>query len=170
MTSPAVEHANKKLAIPDWEPLTTGVIGRIVPIGASLIDDVVASIPDPKIPTFFNEDKQREEENPTDPAYLEALAATQRKRAIAAMETLLLFGLELQEIPPDESWLPRLRYMEKRGHISLEGYDLDDPLEKELLYKKYVAVGTADLIKIGQHAGLNSRDVKEEASRFKSKK
>lgn len=168
MTSPAVEHANKKSVVPDWEPLTTGVIGRIVPVGASLIDDVVASIADPKVPMFFNEDKQREEENPTDPAYLEALTTTQRKRAIAAMETLLLFGLELQELPPDEQWLPKLRFMAKRGHISLDGYDLEDPLEKELLYKKYVAVGTADLIKIGQHAGLNSRDVEEAARSFKS--
>ena len=35
-------------------------------------------------------------------------------------------------------------------------------------YKKYIAVGTADLIKIGQHAGLNSRDVEEAARTFKS--
>ena len=166
--SAVVDHVKKQAAVPDWEPLSTGVVGRIVPVGASLIDDVVASIQDPKPPLFFNEDKGREEENPTDPTYIEALEAAQRQRAVAAMETLLLFGLELQELPPDEEWLPKLKYMQKRGHISLDGFDLNDPMERELLYKKYIAVGTADLIKIGQHAGLNSRDVEEAARTFKS--
>lgn len=166
--SAVTDHVKRKAASPEWQELTTGIVGRIVPVGASLIDDVVASIADPKPPMFFNEDKGREEENPVDPDYLEALEAAQRQRAVAALETLLLFGLELEQLPPDEQWLPKLRYMAKRGHISLDNYDLDDPLEKELLYKKYVAVGTQDLIEIGQHAGLNSRDVEEAARSFKS--
>ena len=152
----------------EWTTLTTGIEGRIIPVGASLIDDVVASIPDPEVPTFFNEDKQREEENPLDPDYIAELEATERRRAIAAMETLLIFGFELKEMPDDDVWLPRLRFMEKRGHISLADYDLNDPLEKELVYKKYVAVGTMDLIRIGKKGGLSRRDVEEAARSFKS--
>ena len=166
--SDATQHVKKHDQGPQFQMLSTGVIGRIVPVGASLVDDVVASINDPKVPTFFNEDKGREEENPLDPDYLEELVRTSRRRAIAAMETLLLFGLELEAIPPDDEWLPRLKLMAKRGHITLEGFDLDDPLERELIYKKYIAVGTADLIQIGQQAGLTSRDVEEAARSFKS--
>jgi len=169
--SDATAHAKRTVGAadtPQFEPLSTGVMARIIPVGASLIDDVVASIPDPPVPKFFNEDKQREEENPLDPAYQEALTTTQRRRAIAAMETLLLFGLELQEVPADDIWLSRVRYLEKRGHLSLAGYDPADPVDRELLYKKYVAVGTVDLIHIGQKAGLNSRDVEEAARVFKS--
>jgi len=153
----------------EFELLSTGIKGRIVTVGASLIDDVVATIVDPPIPVFFNEDKQRDEENPLDPHYIVELAATARRRAVAALETMILFGLELDELPPTETWLPRLQLLAKHGYLDLTKYDLDDPLELELLYKKYIAVGTPDLIKIGQHAGLNNRDVEEAARSFKSK-
>ena len=164
----ATQHINKTKDGPQFRTLSTGVVGRIIPVGASLVDDVVASIRDPKVPMFFNADKGREEENPLDPEYIEEMERTERRRAIAAMETLLLFGLELESVPPDEEWLPRLQLMAKRGHITLDGFDLNDPLEKELIYKKYIAVGTADLIQIGQQAGLTSRDVEEAARSFKS--
>ena len=153
---------------PDWEILSTGVEARILPVGAGLIDEVVASIPEPKIPLWHNPDKDRDEENPTDPAYLDALAAMERRKAVAATETLLMFGVELRELPSPETWLPRLRLLAKRGHLVLED-DLDDPMVLDLLYKKYIAVGVVDLIKIGQRAGLSSRDVEAAAKTFPGK-
>lgn len=166
--SDAVNHIQKISKQPEFQVLSTGIEGKIIPVGASLIDDVVASIRNPPVPIIHNEDKDRDEENPLDPEYIDAVDATTRRRAIAAMETLLICGLELREIPPVETWLPRIQLLEKRGHINLSGYDLNDPMEIELLYKKYVAVGTADLIAIGQYAGLNRRDVEEAAQSFKS--
>ena len=155
-------------ATQEWQRLSTGIEARIVPVGASLIDDVVSRIIDPPVPIFHNPDKNRDEENPLDPAYQQALQATARRRATAAMETMLLFGLQLKEIPPAESWLPRLQLLERRGLLDLSGFDLEDPLELELVYKKYIAAGTQDLIAIGQRAGLNSRDVEDAARSFQS--
>lgn len=170
MTSPVIDHVREQQqrSAPTFEMLSTGVRGRIVPVGASLIDDVVSRISDPPVPLFHNPDKDRDEENPLDPTYLAELQRTARRRAVAAMETMLMFGLELEEVPPTETWLPRLQLLAKRGLLDLSGFDLSDPLELELLFKKYLAVGTQDLIAIGQRAGLNSRDVEDAARTFKS--
>lgn len=158
-------------ATPEQEivTLSTGIRAKIVPVGASLIDDVVARIEDPAVPTFMNEEKGREEENPNDPHYLIALQVAARQRANAAMETMLLFGLELVDgLPEDDSWLKRLKFLEQRGILDLSPYPEDDSLAMELMYKKYIATGTSDLVAIGRKAGLNSRDVEEAAQSFKS--
>lgn len=168
MASPAVQKAREAAARtnPEWEALSTGYMARLLPVGASLIDEVVAGIADPPVPMFLNPDKGREEENPLDPTYQIALEQVARQRAIAAMETMLLFGVELQEVPDPATWLPKIKLLEKRGRLDLSGYDLDEPLELELLFKKFIAVGSQDLIAIGRRTGLNSRDVEEAARTF----
>ena len=149
--------------------LSTGYRARINPVGASLIDEVVARVKDPVVPMFYNEDKGREEENPLDPNYVEALQTAQHKRAMAAMDTLILFGLDLIDGLPDErDWLQKLKYLERRGHFDLSEYDLDDEFDLEFVFKKYIACGTQDLIMLGEHAGLNRKDVEEASKSFKS--
>jgi hypothetical protein len=147
--------------------LSTGVRARIVPVGASLIDDVTAQVKDPPVPTFHNEDKGRDEENPNDPEYLRQMAEAQRARAVAALDAMVMFGLELTDgLPEDDKWLVKLQFLAKRGQLDLSGFDPDDPLDKEFLYKKYIATGTADLIRIGRTAGLSQGDVAEAVENF----
>lgn len=167
--APVLEFNNTGIEENEVITLSTGIRGKIIPVGASLIDDVVALVENPPVPKFFNEEKGREEENPNHPDYVQAMANAQRQRAVAAMETLLVFGLDLVDgIPEDDGWLKKLKFLERRGSIDLSMYPEDDPMAIELMYKKYVAVGTLDLILIGKHAGLNSRDVEEAAKAFKS--
>ncbi len=166
--NPVLVYAKAKKETGAEITLSTGYPARIIPVGSSLIEDIINSIPEPKIPTFFNEDKQREEENPSDPSYLQAMTDVQRRRAMAAMEALLVFGVEVA-LPDNEAWLNKLRYLERRKAVSLDGYDLDDPLDRDLLFKKYVAIGTADLIAIGRKAGLNAADIEDAARTFQSK-
>lgn len=167
MTSPAVEHKKKLEGGNDTVTLSTGIEARMVPVGATLIDDIVASIPDPVVPVWHNEDKGIDEENPNDPNYLRALAQTERQRAVAAMEALLVFGLDL-ELPEDDAWLNKIKFLQRRGVLDLSGYDLEDPDTLDLLYKKYIAVGTQDLITLGEKAGLNRQDVEQAAETFRS--
>jgi len=60
----------------------------------------------------------------------------------ATRDALLVFSLELMDgVPQAGEWLERLRFLERRGHIGLDEYDLDNPLDLEYLYKKHVAMG-----------------------------
>ena len=147
--------------------LSTGVAGKIIPVGASLIDEVVARIDYPEVPTFFDEDKGRDEENPNHPDYLKAISKTERKRAQAVVDVLVMFGLELVDgMPESTDWLKRLQFLEKRKLMDLSEYDLEDTFDLEFLYKKYIAAGTEDLIAIGRKAGLNKEAVDQAAKTF----
>lgn len=147
--------------------LSTGVRARLVPVGVNLVRDAAMHIQDPPVPRFLNEDKGREEENPNDPAYLAACAEAERRREAAGMDALILFGVELVDGPPqDDGWLRKLQFLAKRGELDLDRFDLDDPLEREFLYKKYVAVGSLDLIALGQVSGISRREVKAALDSF----
>jgi hypothetical protein len=169
MTSPVIERQHDAAGAGEAFVLSTGVRGRIVPVGASLVDEVIGRIKNPPVPTFVNEEKGREEENPNDPQYLAAVEDANRERAVAVMDVLVMFGLELLDgLPDDDTWVKRIKFLERRGMLDLEGYDLEDPFDLEFLYKKYVAVGTQDLIAIGRHAGLSQEAIAEAAQSFQS--
>lgn len=147
--------------------LSTGVRAHIRPVAATLIDEVTARIPDPDIPTWHNPDKDRDEPNPNDPTYQRELRAATRRRGLAAMDAMIMFGVELADgMPEDESWLARLRLMHKHNLVDLDGYDLDDPLEREFLYKRYIAVGAADLVAIGRMTGVSEEGIAAAAANF----
>lgn len=146
--------------------LSTGIRARIRPVSAKLLDEVQQMVPQPPVPKQFIEEKGREEENPLHPAYLRAIEEANHERGKRTTEALLLFGVELEApIPPDEEWLPRLSYMAKRGNLDLGEWDLHDPLDRELLYKSFIAVATPDLMLVSMASGLTAGEVaKAEAS------
>ncbi len=82
--TPVLDVAREIEPARDIITLSTGVRGRIRPVPAGLIDEVVSRIPDPEVPRQFIEDKGREELNPFDPAYIEAVA---KARAVRPKES-----------------------------------------------------------------------------------
>jgi len=151
----------------DVVTLSTGYRARIKPVGASLIDDAVAQIENPPVPTYMDEAKGREEENPHDPKYLRDLKDAERKQAQVAMDAMVMFGIQLVDgVPDDDTWLRQLTFYAKRSGLDLSEYDLDDPLEKEFLFKKYIATGTMDLLEVGRRAGLRREDVADAVKSF----
>ena len=162
-TNPAVEVAKDKELSSGREvivDLTGGVRARLVPVPASLIDEVTSRIVEPEIPMWHNPDKERDEPNPSDPKYLKEVADITRKRGLAAIDAFALFGVELIDgMPEDDGWLKKLRYMEKRGLIDLSPFDLDDPLDKEFVYKRYVAVDATVLSKVSRLSGISQDEV-----------
>ena len=116
--------------------LSTGVRARMVPVAASLISEVASRVKDPPVPMCYIDEKEREELNPDDPEYLRQLAEATTKRGTVSLETMVMFGVELIDgVPEDDAWLNRLRFLEKRGDLDLSGYDFDDPMELEFVYK-----------------------------------
>lgn len=131
--------------------LSSGVRVRLRPVSPWFLDDARSRIPDPPVPIWHNAELDRDEPNPAHPDYLAALAEASRKRGEAMVDAIIMFGVELVDGVPDPvGWLPRLRFMEKRSALDLSGYDLNDQLDLEFVYKRYIAVSDTDWTLINQ--------------------
>lgn len=155
--------------------LSTGYYARIVSVSASLIEESQASVPYPEVPTWYNEDAQREEENPNHPDYLKAIEEVERRKTMMAIDAMILFGVDIvdedgndYEISTDAKWFKRILLMDRRGYINLDEFDLEDPLDIEWLFKKYVAIGAPDLEKIARASNLSEADVQEASATFQN--
>lgn len=147
--------------------LPTGVKALIMPVSASLISEVTGSVKTPVVPIWHNEDKGRDEPNPSDPAYMEALEDMERERGMAAIDAMIMFGVELVDgLPQDDGWLKKLKYLEKRGRLVLEGYDLNDSMDLEFLYKRYIAVDSSVLEMITEASGVSPEEIDLAESSF----
>lgn len=160
--SPAIELA-KQERNEDKNILTlsSGVRVRIKPVSGWLIDDVVNRVKNPRIPTWYNPDREREEDNPNDPQYLADMSDARGQRLNAMLDTVVLFGMELVDgMPEDESWLRKLQRLEKLGHIDLSAYDLGDEVDREFVYKRRFAISNAtDLVTVRQRCSVSEEDV-----------
>lgn len=140
--------------------LSTGIRARIVPVAAHLIDEAMFEIKDPLVPKQ-DLGKGRDEPNPLDPEYKQALSDAEHARGIAASDTLILVGVQLiDEIPEDGTWLKHLKFLEKLGHFKvLNKFDLEDELDREFVFKKYHAISTRDFTLIGNASGMSQEEI-----------
>lgn len=148
--------------------LSTGIRARLVPVSASLVQDAASRVEDPPVPMWYNPDKEREEPNPADPDYLRKLERADQRRGVAAIDVLVVMGVELVDgVPDDDRWLNKLKLLERQGHVDLTGYDLEDALDREFVYKKYVAVGNEDYATIMQFSGVGEGEVRRARRSFR---
>lgn len=169
--SPAVEEAKsrrKKAKRGGIIELSTGVRIKLTGVPPALLEDVVSRVEEPRVPMWFNPDKDREEPNPNDPDYIRALNEVERERSVAILEAVVLFGMELVDgLPEDDSWLKKLRLMDRRGTFDMSGYDLDDELDLEFLYKRYIALGMEDLaFVVSTVSGVDEEDINKAREAF----
>jgi len=142
--------------------LSTGYRARLIPVSASLIDQVTAQVKDPDIPMWHNDDKDVDEPNPNHPDYIKALEGKGRERGMAAMDAIIMFGVDLLDpIPEDNIWIKKLQIL----GISLD-IDVDDPIEREFAFKKYVAVAAEDVSFVAQKSGMSGEDLDEAERTF----
>jgi len=144
--------------------LSTGVRAKISPVSASLIDEVTARVKDPVVPMWENPDKGRKEPNPSDPLYLAALNEAERERGKAAMDALVMFGVELVDpIPDDEEWLDKLKFL---GVVEDEALS---PMARAFAYKKFIAVSAVDISKITGMSGIDNQELEQAEATFQRK-
>jgi len=155
----------------DIVTLSTGVKARVTAVAASLIDDMVSAIEIPDAPMWENPEKPgKKEPNPGDQKYLKELNAAYKKQGEATLDAMVLFGVELVDgVPPKKEWLSKLQFLAKRGKLDLSGYDLDDELEIEFLYKRYVAISSEDYSLVTRLSGVTKEAVEEAEEIFKSR-
>lgn len=147
--------------------LSTGVVVRLKPVSSSLVEEMKGAIKMPPVPVVYIEAKEREEENPNDPRYIDEVEDVNRRRADAIFDALCTFGVELVDgLPEDTMWIKKLRFLEKRGTLDLSGFDLEDDFDLEFLYKRYVAVAGTDLQTIGGLHGFRPMEVARARATF----
>ena len=166
--NPAVAVAKEKRAgEQDVHTLSTGVRVRLLSVNAATITEVQMRIENPPVPTWFNEDKGREEDNPNHPDYLAACGKANEARALAMMDALALFGVELLDgLPEDDLWLRKLKLLARKGQLDLSVYDLDDEIDREFLYKKHIAISTPDWAKLMTLSGVPEEAVQQMEDSF----
>lgn len=170
-TVPALEVAKAKSdgsdAVKIVHLAADGTAIRLVPVSTSLLEEVRKRVPDPEVPTVYIADKDRHEENPNDPGYLRAMRDAEDKRNAAIMDAIILFGIELVDgLPENDSWLKKLRYMEKLGELDLAQFDLDDELDLEFLYKRYIAASATLMMEVSKLSGITQEEVLEAEKPF----
>jgi hypothetical protein len=152
-----------------WE--VEGYKIRVKAIPVAIISDVSNRIPDPEIPVWHDPEYDRDVQNPNDPAYLSAKEEVDRKRGEAMIDATVMFGIDLPDgIPPTEKWLPKLKFLEKRGQVDLSGYNLSDDLEKEFVFKKYIIASIALINYIQNMSSVTPEDIGEAGRPFRRPK
>ena len=150
--------------------LSTGVRARIKTVAASLIDRVTSRLVEPEVPMEMNPDKQREEPNPLSPKYASAVKEYNKSRGEAAIEAMVMFGVDLIDPVPDKKeWLDKLQFLAKHERLDLSQYDLESPIDLEYLYKIFIAVGVQDLALIMASASIPTEAINRAAESFQRK-
>lgn len=141
----------------------------ISPVSAALVEAVMGKIKDPDVPTVIDEESGREISNPGHPAYLAELRDVTRRRTQATIDAFVMFGINLPEgLPEDEKWLANLKYLERLGHLDLSNFDLEDPIDKEFLYKRYVVANAEIIGKISTSSGVTGEEIEAAEASFRS--
>lgn len=132
--------------------LSTGVRAKLHPVSSSLILKVIGKVKDPPVPKWLDPDKGRETENPGDPAYLAAIEEANMQRGIATMDAVYMFGFELVDPIPDNGWDEQLSY------LGIE-FDPKSKLDREMAYKRYIAIPKPDLQRVMAMSGISQGEV-----------
>lgn len=147
-----------------------GVKIKVCPVSALLIQEVTSKIKDPHVPMQPNPDKDGHmEENPFDPDYLDALREANVQRGLATSDTMVMFGLKLLgDLPTDETWIKKLKWLEKTGHLDLSYIDFNDPFEKEYAFKKFLAATNPTIMEVTRASGVTQQDIDDATDSFPS--
>lgn len=95
---------------PDTFQCSNGVVLKVKPVSSSLVVAAQRRHPRPTVPKWYNEDRQREEENPLHPDYIAAVRQWDIHQGTIAIHASLLLGTEIKVIPDgfprpeDETW------------------------------------------------------------------
>lgn len=148
---------------PDHVSLSNGVVLKLKPVSGLLIRRAASQIAAPKPPMWHNADRDRDEPNPNDPDYLNALAQHEEAVGMAAMNVMFIVGTKPQMPLPDgitaidsDDWIEELAFLDIVVQKEGPGRYLD--------WLKYVVLGDMrDLVKtavaVGRMSGLQENDV-----------
>lgn len=162
--------------------LSTGVVIRHRPVPPWLAREVVQKIKDPEIPIMYLESKGRDEPNPNDPKYIQALEDVNVQRGIASLDIVILMGTEITHVPegiiPMESdeWIDQLRDLEVFDEETFAKIQSSKNQRKIAWFKFYIIKDNDDFAKLmgqedgsGGNAGLGEAEVESSMRSFQNR-
>ena len=165
-----VEEAEKRERdILDSVTLSTGVELKLKPVPKHFIFQVTSKFKLPKVPTTFNKTKGRDEENPDDPDYQEAVEQYLIDIANATTDVCFLRGTEIAKIPKE---IPKPNSQEWISEMEVLGMPMIDNKRARYLawIKGIAAPSDADITilmeEIGRQTGVSEADTEEAVKRF----
>jgi len=137
--------------------LSTGVKVKFNVAPRMLLEQAILNVDFPEVPVQTLEDG-RQVENPNHPEYLKARIDAINKQGDASIDVMIAFVDLVDGLPKDDDWIKRIDYLTRLGHIDLGNYNLEDELDKEFVYKKYIAFGRTDLNKLTSSNRITEED------------
>jgi hypothetical protein len=168
----AARTSNSQREIPSEITLSNGIVLEVSPMPPMLLNSVMNSVPVPDVPKVWLEDKQREEENPNHPAYIQALQDRQLVIAKATADLIMAACTKVKYVPDgvvgpkDDSWL-------RLAKMAMIDFNPADEIERYLAWMRVYAVATLDDMNKTQSiplqlAGISEAEVEEVTESFRS--
>ncbi len=165
--NPAVEQAKEGTDPFAIRTSLDGVRYQLHPVTPALMDAVTSRIKMPPVPMWYDKEMDREVPNPNHPDYIAAVEEVNRKRGTAAYDAMVMFGILLPDgLPKDDSWVKKLEYLAKHGILDLSEYDLNDPMDREFLYKRFILSDSSIVNEVGNLSALTAADIKAAGDSF----
>lgn len=153
------EIENEKRA-PNVYTTRNGTVLKLRHVPSLTVLAVQRSIKKPQVPKWFNQAKEREEENPNDPVYLQALQDYNNSTGDAAIDTYLANGVSVMKLGDDcpledDEWAEGLQLV--GIEIPVSG------VSRRVAWLKYHVVGDEDLGNLTAAIAIAGGVVTEEA-------
>lgn len=153
--------------------LSTGVVLKSKSINRNVFADILSEHVSPRVPVAYNTDKGREEDNPQDPDYLDAMRRYNTQLARAMSDALIVLGTDFESKPDElpsydnETWLEEVDL--------LRVYKTNTRRGRYLAWVKTVAIATVEDFNeisnsVKRSMGVPEEDVTAQSKRFRTQK
>lgn len=151
--------------------LSNGVVLKIKPSPPLLMNYVSQSIPEPEVPTYYDEDDDKHVPNPSHPDYVRAMAARSTALNLATINLILCSSTELESVPDDVPALESDDWLILAKMAGIE-FNPNDKTERYLTWLRACAITTTeDLVNVQSVpltlAGLTEGEVDEVLDSFR---
>ena len=149
--------------------LSTGVVLKARAVSTLVITDLTRRLTKPTVPTVYNKDIGRDEENPFSPEYVGKMEKWEADVSSGMIDTFILLGTELVSIPKG---MPGADGKEWREDMELLGIEISSSKKHSyLLWIKYVAAPSQNDISeiitaVSRLSGVIEEDVDEAVDTF----
>lgn len=146
----AMDHLGDVPSDPSQFVASNGVRLKLKRVPQLIIADATHRVPPPKVPVTFSEDKQRNEENPNDPAYIQARQDYLYDMSVLAINTYFILGTQVVFVPEDVSTVASQEWSDNLEAI---GVGIDVPAagpRRYLAWLKYYALNDHDMTALAE--------------------
>lgn len=98
---------------------SSGVVLERVSFPRTVMYEILKTFKAPKVPTYFNPEKEREEENPLDPDYIKATEEQEAQIVMALMDLGIIKGTKIKVVPKTVEKLDSETWVEENEALGI---------------------------------------------------